>query len=349
MDIHRLNPLCDPRWTEFVHQSPRASVFHTRDWLYSIHRTYGYEPVVLTTSPPTTELRNGLVFCRIRSWLTGSRMVSLPFSDHCEPLIDSDEEFALLISCLQAEMKHQGCSHLEIRPIDRRFENNEPKGGFSRGNSYYLHRLDIRPPLDEIFRSLDRNSAQRRIQRAKRAGIDCRTGRSEELLQDFYKLLIHTRRRHGLPPQPYRWFQNLVDCMGKALEIRVAYKGYLPIAAILTLQFRKSVYYKYGCSDARFHGLGAMPALLWRALDESKAAGSEEFDLGRSECQNKGLIAFKNHWVRKPERLVYWRYPASTAAPSTEGWKLKIVKRAFACMPNGLLAITGRLMYRHIG
>jgi hypothetical protein len=35
-----------------------------------------------------------LVFCRVRSWLTGRRSISLPFSDHCEPLVESHEALA---------------------------------------------------------------------------------------------------------------------------------------------------------------------------------------------------------------------------------------------------------------
>ena len=37
-------------------------------------------------SPPDEPLENGFLFCRVESWLTGRRLVSLPFSDHCEPL-----------------------------------------------------------------------------------------------------------------------------------------------------------------------------------------------------------------------------------------------------------------------
>jgi len=305
--------------------------------------------VVFTTSPPTEELKNGLIFCRIRSWVTGSRMVSLPFSDHCEPLFDSSEELDFVVGCLQMEMEHQDWKYLEIRPINKQFDRKGQKAGLRPANLFYLHRLDLRPSLDEIFKSLHKDSAQRRIRRAERAGVSCGCGRSEELLKDFYNLLVLTRRRHNLPPQPYVWFRNLVDCMGEALEIRLACKGTLPIAALLTLRFRNTIYYKYGCSNSRFHNLGAMPALLWKTIQESKAEGSEEFDLGRSESQNKGLVAFKNHWASEHTHLIYWRYPCPDPPPLEDDWKLRIVKRAFACMPNRLLALAGRLMYRHIG
>src|SRR6476660_7250808 len=81
---YQLDPLQDPRWAEFVDKHHRASVFHTVAWLQALRSAYGYEPVVFTTAPPGVELKNGIVFCRINSWLTGKRLVYLPFSDHCE-------------------------------------------------------------------------------------------------------------------------------------------------------------------------------------------------------------------------------------------------------------------------
>ncbi len=276
-------------------------------------------------------------------------MVSLPFSDHCEPLFNSAHELDFVVDSLRAEMEHQDWKYLEIRPIIGRFDREGGKTGFRPATSFYIHRLNLRPTLEEIFQSLHKDSAQRRIRRAERAGLSCECGRSEEMLKDFYNLLLLTRGRHNLPPQPYVWFRNLIDCMGEALELRLAYMGTLPIAALLTLRFRNTIYYKYGCSNSKFHNLGAMPALLWRTIQESKAAGFEDFDLGRSECQNKGLIAFKNHWAREHTCLVYWRYPCPDHLSFEDDWKLRIVKRAFACMPSRLLALAGRLMYRHIG
>src|SRR5579864_5449978 len=87
MAIYQINPLDDPRWLPFLNDHPRATVFHSPGWLKALHLTYGYEPLVLTTSPENELLRNGLVLCTVSSWLTGSRMVSLPFSDHCQPLM----------------------------------------------------------------------------------------------------------------------------------------------------------------------------------------------------------------------------------------------------------------------
>ena len=344
-----MDPTKDARWEDLVKCHPRASVFHSTRWLKALKGTYGYEPVAFTTSSPTSSLTNGLVFCRIHSWLTGRRLVSLPFSDHCEPLCDSPDEMLFLVRYLKSTLDYQEWKYLELRPISEVFSHAGEETGFSPSARYFLHRLDLHPDLETVFRSLDKDSVQRRIQHAERAGLSEKCGRSEDLLKKFYDLFVLTRGRHRLPPIPYVWFRNLIQHQGEALEIRLAYQNGTPVAAILTLRFRDIVYYKYGCSDSRFNRLGAVPWLLWNAIAAAKSDGAVEFDMGRTEESNEGLLAFKNHWVQRPERLVYWKFPDSSSLDSVDGWKLKMAKRVFSCMPDRLLTMTGRLIYRHIG
>ena len=347
---YQLDPTQDPRWAELVERHPKASVFHTVGWLTALRSTYGYQPVAFTTSSPSGELKNGLVFCRVDSWLTGRRLISLPFSDHCEPICDSAEEVNFLLRYLQTAMEHQEWKHLEVRPINGNFSQTDGKAGFVPAATYFLHTLDLRPEIDDVFRNLDKDSVQRRVHRAQQVGLVEKCGTSDDLLKEFYALLQITRRRHHLPPPPRAWFRNLIGCQGEALEIRLAYQNETPIAAILTLRFRDIVYYKYGCSDARFNKFGAMPWLLWKAIAAAKANGANEFDMGRTEEDNAGLLAFKNHWVPHPKQLVYWRFPEGAHSfDSAEGWKLRMAKHAFSHMPSGLLTFAGKLLYRHIG
>src|ERR1700688_3432928 len=84
-----VDPLRDYRWEELVQRHPQASIFHSKAWLSALAKTYGYTPVVYTTSPKQQMLRDGIVFCRVESRLTGRRLVCLPFSDYCEPLVDT--------------------------------------------------------------------------------------------------------------------------------------------------------------------------------------------------------------------------------------------------------------------
>ena len=324
-------------------------MFHTVGWLAALRSTYGYEPVVFTTSSPSHELSNGVLFCRVHSWITGSRLVSLPFSDHCEPLCDSNTELTFIIRYLQSCMEHQNLRYVEVRPVNGSFGQSAETNGFCRSAMYYLHILDLRRELDQVLDSFDKDSVQRRIRRAERAGLVEKCGQSDDLLRDFYTLFVKTRSRHRLPPSPYRWFRNLIRHSGEAAELRVAYQANAPVAAILILHCKEIVYYKYGCSDVEFNRFGAMPWLLWRAIASAKSSGAIQFDMGRTEEHNAGLLAFKNHWVPQPQPLVYWRFPAIASVDSPTSWKLELAKRLFSLMPGSLRTIVGNVIYRHLG
>jgi Acetyltransferase (GNAT) domain len=349
MRIYQIDPTTDERWPKLVERHPKASVFHTVNWLKALCQTYRYEPVAFTTSPPTSELKNGLVFCRIESWLTGYRLVSLPFSDHCEPLCDLGEDLDFLIDHLRAATDSQKLKYVEFRPVNGDFGQVSETTGFRPTANYYLHVLDLSRDLEAVFRSLERDSVQRRIQRAERVGLSEKCGRSEDLLKEFYILFVLTRGRHHLPPIPYRWFRSLIQFLGQAVEIRVAYKDETPISAILTLRYKDAVYYKYGCSDAQFNRFGAIPWLLWSAVSAAKRDGANRFDMGRTEEENKGLLTFKNHWVPEPQRLIYWRFPGIPSLGTANNWKLKVAKHVFSSMPGSIRTIVGNVIYRHIG
>jgi hypothetical protein len=349
MNLYQIDPIADGRWSRLVQTHPRASVFHTADWLKTLRRTYGYQPVAFTTSPPTSDLENGLLFCRVSSWLTGRRLVSLPFSDHCEPLCDSVDELNFLIRYLQASLSHGEWNRLEFRPVSNYFRDAGEGTGLVPAATHYFHSLDLRPGIDELFAGLNKDSVQRRVRRAERAGLIEKCGNSVDLLRAFYPLFVTTRSRHHLPPIPFSWFRNLIESQGQTLQIRVAYREEVPIAAILTLRFRDVAYYKYGGSHAELNKFGAMPWLLWSSVRAAKASGATSLDMGRTEDDNPGLLAFKNHWVPNPQLLTYWRFPDGVSLGSSADWKLKTAKRIFSCMPDRLLSITGKLIYRHIG
>ena len=346
MAFYRIDPTKDTRWEAFVQKHPNASIFHTPGWLEALRRTYDYEPVVFTTSPPGTELTNGIAFCRITGWLGGSRLVSLPFSDHCAPLAESSEQLAGLVTDLRQSLDSKNRDSIEIRWADPdlyKCTKLEPSENF------LWHKLDLRPSLADLFQSFHKDCVQRKIKRAAREGLTYEEGQSDSLLAKFYQLLLFTRRRHGLPPQPVAWFRNLIACLGDKVKIRVASKDGCPVASILTLRHKQFLVYKYGCSDHRFNHLGGTQLLFWKAIQGAKDDQLFEFDLGRSDCGNPGLIAFKDRWGATRSTLTYLRFPLRRSQIVSTATQAPIVKYLFAFVPDSLLAAAGRVLYKHVG
>jgi hypothetical protein len=137
--------------------------------------------------------------------------------------------------------------------------------------------------------------------------------------------------------------------MGNKLQIRLARKNGTAIAAMVTLRHGTSVVYKYGCSDGEFHSLGGMPFLFWRMIEESKAAGAEKIDLGRSELDNIGLITFKNRIGASQRLLTYYRCTNSNKAETGFSWESRRVRRILSILPDTVLSTAGSLLYKHLG
>jgi lipid II:glycine glycyltransferase (peptidoglycan interpeptide bridge formation enzyme) len=272
--------------------------------------------------------------------------VSLPFSDHCEPLLDRPEALEGLLSRLECGLGKENYRYVELRPLS---DYRQGPAGFGKANWFWFHRIDLRPASDELLGSFHNDCVRRKIRRAEREGLTYEQGRSQSLLKQFYNLLLVTRRRHQLPPPPLDWFLNLTICLGEHMEIRVASKDGQPVASILTVRYKKSLVYKYGCSDARYNHLGGMQLLFWRAIQDAKRDGISELDLGRSDWDNPGLAAFKDRWGSVRSVLTYWRYPVPAVVNARPRWTVRRAKGMLAHMPVSVLSVTGKLLYRHVG
>jgi hypothetical protein len=307
-------------------------------------------PVAYTTSAPDDDLSNGVVFCRVESWLTGRRLVSLPFADHCEPLVDTTAARGLISAALESDLRRERWNYWEIRPLTS-FKVLSPF--CNRAVTYAFHQLDLGPDLDSIFSNFHKSSTQRKIHRAKREGLHYREGSTEKLLDDFYLLFVLTRRRHGVPPQPKKWFKNLIDCFGDALKIRVTLKDKRVIAAMITIRHKETLTYKYGCSDPRFNNLGSMHLLFWTAIQEAKSSGLRLLDFGRTDIDQSGLITFKGRWGAARTLLTYSRYSISAGCAHFHDLdkskrESKLVKRVLKLASPRVLTTLGQIAYKHI-
>lgn len=346
MQLYTLDPLSECRWNDLVATHPKASVFHQTGWLKALAKTYGYKVVALTSTPPGEPLSDGLAFCEVRSWITGNRLVSLPFTDHAEPLLNEKGASLDFAEWMRTKCRQRNWRYIELRPYSGTVDS---RNSLLPSQSFWLHTLDLTPSTEQLFRNLHKSCIQRRIRHAQRQQLSYEKGGSSELLNEFYRLLMMNRRRFRLLPQPRVWFQNLIECMKPNAEIRLVRKDGVGIAAILTLRHRGTVVYKYGCSDERFHHLAGMPLLFWKLIEESKMDGAETIDFGRTEMDNHGLVRFKGHFGAVRQRLNYFRYtererertPARTDSPAA--------RALLSALPDALSSRAGRLVYRHIG
>jgi lipid II:glycine glycyltransferase (peptidoglycan interpeptide bridge formation enzyme) len=348
MTVVKIDPITDLRWASFVEQHSDASVFHTREWLRTLQQTYGYKPVAYGTSNGN-ELTNAVVFCQVESRLTGKRLVSLPFSDHCQPLA-SGKDLREILNYLHDNCSTERFKYLELRPVFLETGMDENKQPFVLSERFSLQKVDLRPELNVIYKNLHDSSIRRKVKRADREDLVYETGRSEELQKKFRHLLLLTRRRHKLPPQPSSWLRNIVNSLGEMVTIHMLSKSDIPVASIVTLKYKRSIVYKYGCSDTRFNNIGATPLLFWKLIQQAKVENVQTLDLGRSSYEDRGLIAFKEHLGAVSSELAYYRNRIPTKQQLVLSVRASVLARqALIHLPDSLFSRVGQLLYRHIG
>src|SRR6185437_12183656 len=102
-------------WSSLVEEQVKATFYYDNKWFELISKLYGYRIIPLTTTNAEGQITGFLPLCSVSSPLTGRRLVSLPFSDHC-PILATDEASAnnLIDQAVQLA-RQQKVKYLELR------------------------------------------------------------------------------------------------------------------------------------------------------------------------------------------------------------------------------------------
>lgn len=339
--IVRSNPLDDPSWDSVLTRFPAATFFHTAAWARVLQETYGFRPLYLVHK--TGDQCDGVLpLMEIDSWLTGRRGVSLPFTDHCEPLSLSGQTSEALAEETTTLARERRWRHWELRGGTQTL-------GLPVTVAFHGHLLDLSPGPEKLFaRCAD--AVRRAVRKAERSEIALSFTHSRENMEAFHRLLCRTRQRHGVPPQPWHFFENIRRHVLEAGHGRLvlAWSEGRPIAGAVFFHFGRTVVFKFGASLEQFQHLRANNLVFWRAIEWHAAAGFETLDLGRTSIANEGLRRFKLGWGPVERRIEYARFDcrASVFAPTPDrahGWQ----NRLFRWVPPTLARLIGAVAYKH--
>jgi hypothetical protein len=217
--------------------------------------------------------------------------------------------------------------------------------------AYVGHTLDLTKGVKALHAGL-RDSTRRNIKKAEKEEVEIRIEKTGEAMRDFYRLNCMTRREHGLPPQPYHFFQKVHRHIisKESGFIALAYFQGKAIAGNIYFHFGDRAIYKYGASDKKYQDLRANNLVMWEAIKWFAGNGFKSFCFGRTELENEGLRQFKNGWGPEEHSIHYFRYDLREGAfvagkPMAEPIYTGILRRT----PVPVLNVIGSLFYRHMG
>jgi hypothetical protein len=344
INLKYMDPVSIPHWDAEVKTFPEANVFHTAGWARTLMEAYSYEPHYAVWYEGQTPSAM-IPVMEVKSFLTGTRGVSLPFTDFSPMLTKGRISASEVMKNLSDHGRSKGWKALETRGLVKEPYDKDT------APTYYVHELDLLPGLELLFGQV-RSSTRRNIRKSEKQGVHVVEDNSIKGLAEFCRLNMVTRRDHGLPPQPKRFFESLLKNViepGMGRILLAIHDGQC-VASAVFLHFNGHAIYKYGASDKRYQGLRANNLLMWEAIRIYSSEGTRTFHFGRTEPENTGLLQFKRGWGAVEGPLEYGKYDFKSkkwdpSPVSVNGLHTHLFSR----MPLFALSFIGRVLYRHMG
>jgi CelD/BcsL family acetyltransferase involved in cellulose biosynthesis len=337
-----VNPADYPDWDAQVLAQPRYTFFHGAAWAKVLQDTYGFTPLYYTDGADG-KLQSLLPLMEVRSWLTGRRGVGLPFTDDSGPLGADGGTFRKLFLNAVEQGKARGWKSVECRGGRELLENAPASLAF------YGHSVDLQADEDQLFARLE-SSVRRAVRKAEKSGVTTTVSRSADAMKTFYALQCKTRKKHGLPPQPFAFFQNIykyILARNLGMIVMASHQD-RPIAASVYFQLGERAIYKFGASDENFQQFRGTNLVMWEAIKWHARHGARTLHLGRSSLWNDGLRRSKLGWGAREDRIEYVKYDLQKGGfvadrDESSGWHTRVFQR----MPISLSRLMGAVLYRH--
>jgi hypothetical protein len=339
----RVNPLENPNWDALVTSHPDFSFFHGAAWAKVLAETYGFVPHYFFSGDENAP-ESLLPLMEVDSWLTGKRGIALPFTDECAPLCADKNTFGKLFRDAVEFGKSRGWKYLELRGGRNFFAP-----GIPASLEFFGHSLDLNVDENQMFKKMD-GSVRRAVRKAEKDGVTVEVSQSLGAMEDFYSLQCLTRKKHGLPPQPFSFFVNIYR------HILSENRGLIAVASHRGRKIAASVYfflggraiYKFGASDAAAQHLRGNNLVMWTAMKWLVQNGAKKLHLGRSSLSNEGLRRFKLNLGAHEEKIEYVKFDLRqnrfvTEADGVSGWHNAV----FRALPVCLSRTAGKVLYKH--
>ena len=350
--VKLVNMLDDARWDPFVESHPHGTIYHHSSWLRVIALTYKHAtPLGFVLEDEKNNIRAAIPCFIVKSKLTGTRIVSLPFTPYCDPLVDNKKDFAKLLDEIIYKLDNISASYYELRVL--KCLDMVSRNRLVCHNYYKNHILDLKEGFENINRSFHKDCIVRSVKKAVRCRVIIRKGQSEDDLEKFYLVHATTRKRQGFPIQPYKLFKNIWEILYPRdyCTLLLAELSTKVIAGIILSKFKHTVSFEHGASIPKYLTVRPNHLLLWRAIEVACSEGYHYFDFGKTPPENKGLLDFKRRWGAKMYDLPYFYYPKIKGTMSLEqdDFRHRLLRSIGKYTPLPVAKIMGKIAYHHLG
>ena len=272
-------------------------MFHSPAWINVLDDTYGFAIRANLAIETSGSAVAGLVYAEIDDFMD-PRLVSLPFSDFCDPLARDRAAWEVIVRDLFGRERRMSLRslHNEVAVADERFEVSDELG---------WHGIDIARDPDQIWTEFS-GSARRAIRKATADGLEIREAEDTGDLREFFELHLRVRKyKYGLLAQPYRFFESIWERFIErdAGTLLLALHEGRVIGGVMYLEWKDTLYYKFNASEPASLQVRPNDALLWAGVRHGYERGLRLLDFGVSDLNQEGLLRYKRKYSSEEGRV----------------------------------------------
>lgn len=159
MRVVRIDSARHPAWDRFVASAPDGTIYHSSRWRATIESAFPHirGHFLAIIDEVDDRLLAVLPVYEVRSWILGNRLVSAPYANWCDPLVENDSQLALLLGEARKLGDELGCKRVELRC--RRHDQTEFPAGWEPDDTWKHHFTDLAAP-GSLRQALENGGAQ---------------------------------------------------------------------------------------------------------------------------------------------------------------------------------------------
>jgi len=284
------------RIAAFLDEVSGATPFHRPEWSLGVARGCRQRSHYLVAER-AGGIEAVLPLTEVRSPLFGAALVSAGFAVGGGILSHSGDGAALLAEAAWTLANRLGCASVELRG------GAAPEGWERQSGAYAGFLRDLPSGEEAILKSIPRKQ-RAEVRKAQGFGLEVSIGSGPEDRAAHYAVYAESVRNLGTPVFPRRLFASMLDAFRGDADILTVRRGGVPIASVLSLYDRGTVYPYWGGGTHAARSWRANELIYFELMRHAAARGCTRFDFGRSKT-GTGPYQFKKNWGFEPEPLVY--------------------------------------------
>jgi FemAB-related protein (PEP-CTERM system-associated) len=297
-------------WDEFVAQAEGGSFCHLAGWRDILSDVLGTECLYWAATDSNGAWQAILPLVRVKSWMFGHYLVSLPFLNYGGPL-GSPAARRRLVQEAVAEARRSRVDLLELRT----------RQGEDVGLPVCARKitvlLELPPSSEQLWQESFSAKLRTKIRRVHKERMEMRFGPDQ--LDAFYDVFARNMRDLGTPVLPRQFFERIATVFRDRVLFGAVYWERQPVAAGCGFMWRDEFEMTWS-SGVRQHGHRRPNLLLYSCfLEYLIERGVRVFNFGRS-TPGSGPHEFKRQWGGRDVPLPWCQYAsgARAAPPSPD-------------------------------